>query len=1039
VLPDDPDAAPSGLADTEAPGLKRNVSFSNPSDGSEPPHEDGGVRDASGRPRASGATSQATKIGRYAILEVLGEGGMGTVYAVYDDKLDRRVALKLVRGVSSGTTRKRMLREAQAMAKLSHPNVVPVFEVGEHRGELFIAMEFVQGKTLRDWRDESPRTWREILSTYIQAGEGLAAAHEQELVHRDFKPDNAVVGEDGRVRVLDFGLAAKTSNDTTIAEHRGLPTPVEDGLDTPLTQSGAVLGTPAYMAAEQFLGEPVDHRTDQFSYCVALWEALFGARPFAGANRIAILEAVHNGTVTPPAPSDVPTAIQTLLERGLKVDPNERWPDLPSLLRALRRRNVDPTRRRRGIAAGVGALALVCGSVWGLKAYEDWSRARRVAACEEAGESIAEVWSDETREALRAGLVGTGVNSAELIAGKVMPWLDAQASAWRETRTQACLDTDVRKTWSADTYDRALWCLDERRMELDALVVELTRADPAVVHKAVGAASKLSQLDPCRDVTMLGRLPPPPTEDRERIRGVRAQLSRVGALERAGKYDDGLAAAQTTTRDAQALGWPPLMAAAEFSRGELLVRTGDYPEAERVLEDAFFQAQLAGATGVAASASSMLVYAVGYRQARRADGVRWSRQAEVLLADLGDDGQSLRSGARMNHLALTHSAGGAYADAKALHERALAIQEQALGSEHPRVAASINNLAIVHYTTGEYDAARKLYKRALAIWEASSGPEHPLVASCLNNLGGLHFDTGAFAEAKALHRRAIAIREKALGMEHPSVAGSLVNLANAQSATGADAEAAKLYERAIAIMEKSLGPEHPQLAITVLNLATVHRKTGAFAEAKALYERSLAILEKAQGPEHPNVAAALNNLAGIHWDLGTLSEAKPLYERALAIQEKTVGPKHPDFANALYNLALLHTATGEYVDARPIHERALAIREAALDPEHPNLTLSLLGVAGVALATDRPADAVAPVERALAMLVKANAGPAALAEARFMLARALWNPTERVDADRARAAALAIEARDVYREGGEAQAKELGDVEQWLRTHKVAP
>jgi predicted Ser/Thr protein kinase len=282
------------------------------------------------------AQSKAPTIGRYAVLQMLGEGGMGTVYAVYDDRLDRRVALKLVKGSQSDAARSRMLREAQAMAKLSHPNVVPVYEVGEERGQLFVAMEYVQGVTLRQWSDAQARDWADVLERYIQAGRGLAAAHAQGLVHRDFKPHNAMVGDDGRVRVLDFGLAARYGGSEDEVEMSGrTPRPREAALDTPITETGSVMGTPAYMAPEQFAAGVVDRRSDQFSYCVALWEALYGTRPFKGDDVAQSLERVKRGALEPTVRTDVPAGVREALERGLKLEPDERWPSMEQLLSKL--------------------------------------------------------------------------------------------------------------------------------------------------------------------------------------------------------------------------------------------------------------------------------------------------------------------------------------------------------------------------------------------------------------------------------------------------------------------------------------------------------------------------------------------------------------------------------------------------------------------------------------------------------------------------------------------------------------------------------
>src|SRR5258707_610263 len=238
---------------------------------------------------------------------------MGVVYAAYDPELDRKVAVKLLRAEAdtksnARAAQARLLREAQAMARLSHPNVISVHDVGALGTQVFIAMEFVEGKTLTRWLKEKPLTPREIVQTFLQAGKGLAAAHAAGLVHRDFKPDNVLIGNDGRIKVLDFGLARAVED--VVGDAPTLPPQVvASGLSTPrqlearLTRSGAFLGTPAYMAPEQLLGKTIDARADQFSFCVALYEALYGERPFAANSIEEVASAVVESKIRPPPSS----------------------------------------------------------------------------------------------------------------------------------------------------------------------------------------------------------------------------------------------------------------------------------------------------------------------------------------------------------------------------------------------------------------------------------------------------------------------------------------------------------------------------------------------------------------------------------------------------------------------------------------------------------------------------------------------------------------------------------------------------------------
>jgi tetratricopeptide (TPR) repeat protein/tRNA A-37 threonylcarbamoyl transferase component Bud32 len=881
------------------------------------------------------------KIGRYVFLERLGEGGMGVVVAAYDPKLDRKVAIKLIHDLrrDDSERRLRMVREAQAMAKLSHPNVVTVYEVGEFEGQLFLAMELVQGQNLRGWlaRREETDDWRAVLRVFTQAGYGLAAAHRAGLVHRDFKPDNVLVGEDGRVRVGDFGLARREAEAVakTVAMRAQAQAPVDaTARGHQLTATGARMGTPAYMAPEQFEGEPTDARTDQFSFCVALWEALYDQRPFVGTSVTELNQNVTTGKrLPPPTGKHVPAWVRRVLERGMSLEPAERYPTTEAMLAALQ---ADPT-RARGAVAGVAAVAMAVAGWFGVQNYLE---AREVAACEAEGASIAEVWNVEVQTKLRDGLLATGVPYAETTAEKVMPYLEAQAGAWRTARTEVCLDTRVRGKWDEDTLDHSLWCLDERRMALEARIAEFLAADATVVQNAVAAVAGLSPMGPCRDAKRLGRLPRIPY-DQENILAVRKTLSQVDTLRETGKYKAGLDMAQLGLATAEKLGWPPLTAAAHFQIGYLLEVSGKYPAAEVALEDAYFQAEAVGALELAADAAVRLISIVGYHQARHNEGFRWSRHADGKLYLLGAGADSLLRAQALNSLAGVQLSAGAFDDANTNLERALQIKEKVMGRDHPSIADARNNLASINFLMGSYAEAKAHLEQALPIYEKALGPDHPDVARVLNNLANVYTFAGAYDEAKGLSERSLAIREKALGPYHPDVADALTNLANVYLRKGEHHGAKVRYVRAVAIYEKALGPYHPDVADALTNLANVYVFTGAYADARALIERGLAIREKALGPDHPDVAQSISNLASVCHSVGEYEDAKALNERALTIRQKVLGPEHPDVAASLNNLANVRVSMGAHEEAKALHEQALAITEKALGPEHPDVAASL--------------------------------------------------------------------------------------------------
>ncbi|HLL25561.1 MAG TPA: serine/threonine-protein kinase, partial [Kofleriaceae bacterium] len=309
---------------------------------------------------------RGSKVGRFVVVGELGSGGMGVVYAAHDRELDRHVALKVMRGVlGDDEDRVRMLREGQAMARVSHPNVITVFEVGTHGGIVFLAQELLDAGTLGSWL-EQPRSEAEILDKFIAAGRGLAAAHAAGLVHRDFKPENVLLGKDGRVRVSDFGLARATGvldgnqletvRGGRSVEHSHAVSPMTNNL----TRTGAVMGTPMFMAPEQHEGRRADERSDQFAFCVALYHALYGAWPFDGKTSVALADNVINGVMKPPPKTaKVSPRLRKILLRGLSTKPEDRYPSMDAMLAELTARPGGT--RKRLVVAGV-LLAAAAGA-----------------------------------------------------------------------------------------------------------------------------------------------------------------------------------------------------------------------------------------------------------------------------------------------------------------------------------------------------------------------------------------------------------------------------------------------------------------------------------------------------------------------------------------------------------------------------------------------------------------------------------------------------------------------------------------------------
>jgi TolB-like protein/Tfp pilus assembly protein PilF len=343
------------------------------------PTQPAGAEALSGTASGFGAAplDRGIALGRYVLQELVAGGGMGVVYLAHDPELNRKIALKLLRpgawgNLSRGEAQSRLMREAQAMARLSHPNVIAVHDVGTCDDQVFIAMEYISGRTLSQWLAQNQHSYRDVLAVFIQAGRGLAAAHVAGMVHRDFKPDNVLVGDTGQVKVLDFGLARAVEGAAEETHAQSLEWSTPGRLGEQLTRTGAFLGTPNYMAPEQLKRGPTDARSDQFSYCVALHEALYAERPFAGDSVEALLaEEVAGNVRESPNPLRVPNRIRRILLRGLSPDPKNRYPSMEPLIEAF----VDAGKPRaprvlwNSAVAAMVVLALLLGT--GLGGWRD--------------------------------------------------------------------------------------------------------------------------------------------------------------------------------------------------------------------------------------------------------------------------------------------------------------------------------------------------------------------------------------------------------------------------------------------------------------------------------------------------------------------------------------------------------------------------------------------------------------------------------------------------------------------------------------------
>ncbi|MHB8879428.1 MAG: serine/threonine-protein kinase, partial [Myxococcaceae bacterium] len=580
------------------------------------------------------AHPRGSTIGRYVILDRLGAGGMGIVYAAFDPDLDRKIALKILRADVLGSSaakelRLRLLREAQAMARLSHPNVITVHDVGIVGEQVFAAMEFVDGQTLGEWSAEEPRSWRSTLEVYLKAGHGLAAAHEAGLVHRDFKPDNVLVGKDGRVRVLDFGLVhactVPRKQDTPEPEPR--PGEERGPMKRRITQPGTLLGTPAYMSPEQLLSKPTDTRSDQFSFCVALYEALFGERPFAAETAGALVAEITENRVRPePRDSEVPGRIRRILLRGLRYDASERYRTMDALLIGLGRRR--STVRRRWLLFGAAALAATASLGLAIAI-----RSQAAGSCAAVADKLAGVWDPAVKAQAKAAFLASGTPYATKAFEEAARAVDLYTAAWVTERRQACEAARSRGDDAASS-DEALGhrmvCLGRRLDDVQALGRLFVKADPEVVERAVPAALALPSLSGCAAPAASSR-PSRDAASEEQAGLLRQKLADAKARLDAGKYAEGLALARESVDTARRLDDHAAEAEALYLVGALKLKTGDPKGSEAALSDAILAAEGSREDGLSARAWVELVGVVGASQARYDDGRERARHARAAL------------------------------------------------------------------------------------------------------------------------------------------------------------------------------------------------------------------------------------------------------------------------------------------------------------------------------------------------------------------------------------------------------------------------
>lgn len=874
-----------------------------------------------------GQQAGAPRFGRFELRERIGEGGMGVVYRGFDPQLERTVAVKLIdtRDVPA-SQRERALREARSLARLAHPNIITVFEAGLTDARVWIAMEYVPGTTMRDYLTRTPRpTSTAILKHWIAVGRGLVAVHAAGLVHRDVKPSNVLIGDDGRARLIDFGLVHTLHGDSdasTLTQESSA-----SGEATP--RSAGFVGTRAYAAPEQLAGREVDAAADQYALCVAIWESLAGRRPAVGER--ATIEGVS-------------PRLSRALSRGLAADPRGRFRSLGDFLAELEA-VVDGPRRRLGLALGGATLgALVAGA-----AASQWVAPEPPPACAADPEALVGTWDDARRNALRGRfLEESSLAFAQTTVSTLITGFDGWAREWQEARRAACVATRIEGVQSDTALDLRNACLERKRRRVQVVIDTLLAAggDEPLAGRAPALLASLPALSDCDDPERLAQIEPMPADEPGREAVLRGYdvLARAGALAAAGA----LARAQASVDDfaAEAVG---------ASYGPLRLELEAFPARLDLLREQTTRGVpqlVAVAREAEAGRLDELAATLRVEAAEAASG-RWSRpeleqwlidEADAALRRLGRPadarGLALRvAGARQLAQA------GRFAEALAVHEQ---VREAArrLGDD-ARVESQGLNIAGMLAQLGRQDEARAVLEAGLGAARGRWGEDSPAAGDHLFDLALLAIDTGDLASGRA----------------HLDAAGAI-----ARAAFGAD----------------SLSLSRIEFVRVRLDMLA-----GAFAAGLARLDAVLAVHVRALGPAHELLAELHEARGVLCFFTRDLAASIAAYRAALQIRERVLGPTHALVARLHSNLGESELALGRMNEARISFERALVIYQSTVAVDDPSLALPLKGRGQVALAEGLPRQAIGDLERALALQLASGAEPLEIADLKFSLARAL--------------------------------------------------
>ena len=848
---------------------------------------------------------------------------MGVVYEARDPTLDRAVAIKVIPVDENGV--EQTLGEARMLARLTHPNVVAVYEAGLVDDAVYIAMELVAGPTLRQWAADQ-RTPDEILRVLIEAAQGLSAAHEQGITHRDFKPDNVILSEDDAVVVADFGLARLASSTASTGAL---------GADATMGVS-AVAGTPAYMAPEQRRSGVFGPASDQYAFCITLCELMTGSCPTS--DEVATTDGRGKPLESQRVVQSLPSWLRPIVSRGLHPDPDARWPSMSALLRQLR--NDPRARRRRRLAfAGWGAAA-VAGGFAVLAAIESPT----AAPCENGDDEIEATWNTETAETIGQRFESVGGPAARGTWSAVEPALDRYAEQWAAMHDENCAATRLRGEQSDRRFDMRLTCLDQRRQELAAIVEGFAAADETTTRRALDAIAAMPPVAVCAETETLETtvaMPASP-EARRKLADVTAKTARANALRSMGRLAESESIAAEAAAEARALGHDPTLAEALGAHAKALVQR-QAPEAEATLREALDAASRGRHDRAAVAMWQDLLNVVGIQDTRfdEAAGLVTSARAAALRMGQPPDVW----GTYLANAATFELGRGRLDEATRLAREAAALAEEHLDESDVSAISRLNLLAGVLRRSGKLEDARDLLAKALGLAEAHLPAPHALRLTLQINIAAIELDLG---------------------------------------------EPERAVEYAGAAVDVATGTEWVAPALSVQALAVLGMAEARVGHHDAAVEAGRQMLERLDGEQSGLRVMALQTIGLAHYAAGRATDAVESLTATLELAEKVFGADHPQIAIHTFNLALAQRDAGLTEAAIASYERARALQEKASGPHETTVISSLVGQGELELELHRVEEAVAHLERAveLAASPESQGADTLLRNARAALARA---------------------------------------------------